>query len=273
MPSNDIAIKLEGVTKRYFINPNRPWQLSDIVRDPRALARQIFPREPFYALQDIDLEVPRGQVLGIIGRNGSGKSTLLRLLVGISPPTRGKVTVHGRYAALLDLAGGFHLQATGRDNAYLNALFMGLPKSEVRRLMPQIIEFSGLGEFIDQPTRTYSSGMYLRLGFSVAIHVRPEILVIDEVLAVGDATFQQKCLEHFAQLKEQGTTIVIVSHAVHMLVDYADRVMIIDSGRIVRDGDPEAVVTEYIGSQPMTLSPAARSAFERTLRAQGFILS
>jgi len=273
MPSsNGTAVRLEGVSKRYFLNPNRPWRLADAVRNPRELARQILPREPFWALQDINLEVPRGQVLGIIGRNGSGKSTLVRVLVGISPPTSGRVTMRGRYAALLELAAGFHPQATGRENAYLNALFMGLPKTEVRRLIPEIIEFSGLGEFIDQPARTYSSGMYLRLGFSVAIHVRPDILVIDEVLAVGDADFQQKCFHHFAQLKDQGTTIILVTHGVNALADYADRVIRLDGGHIVRDGEPDEVVTEYIQSQH-PLSPAARRAFERTLRAQGLIPS
>jgi ABC-type polysaccharide/polyol phosphate transport system ATPase subunit len=271
MPSNNnLAIKLEGVSKRYFLNPNRPWRLGEFVTNPRALFHQLFPREPFWALQDVDLEVPRGQVLGVIGRNGSGKSTLVRVLVGISPPTKGSVTVHGRYAALLELAAAFHPQATGRENAHLNALFMGLSKEETKRLMPEIVEFSGLGEFIDQPVRTYSSGMYLRLGFAVAIHVRPEILVIDEVLAVGDADFQQKCLEHFTRLKAEGTTIVIVTHAVNSLVDYADRVIHMDGGHIVHDGDPEEIVTEYIKSQ-LSLTPAARRAFERTLRAQGLI--
>ena len=271
MRSKDtFAVRLEGVSKRYFLNPNRPWRLRDLATSPRALLHQIFPREPFWALQDLDLEVPRGEVLGVIGRNGSGKSTLVRVLVGISPPTKGRVTVHGRYAALLELAAAFHPQATGRENAQLNALFMGLSKEDTKRLMPDIIEFSGLGDFIDQPVRTYSSGMYLRLGFAVAINVQPEILVIDEVLAVGDADFQQKCLDHFARLKEQGTTIVLVTHAVHTLADYADRVIQLESGRIIRDGDPEEIATEYIQSQ-LSLTPAARSAFERTLRAHGLL--
>lgn len=269
-PSSDYAIKLEGVSKRYFLNPSRPWRLGDIARNPKELLRQLFPREPFWALQDLDMEVKRGQVLGVIGRNGSGKSTLVRVLVGISPPTKGRVTVLGRYAALLELASGFHPQATGRENAHLNALFMGLTKEETKRRMPEIIEFSGLGDFIDQPVRTYSSGMYLRLGFAVAIYVQPEILVIDEVLAVGDADFQQKCFDHFARLKEQGTTIVMVTHAVHTLTDYADRVIQLENGHIIRDGDPEEIVSEYIQSQ-LSLTPAARAAFERTLRAHGMV--
>lgn len=273
MPSNDdVAIRLEGVSKRYYLNPNRPWHLRHLVTSPRALIRQIIPREPFWALQDIDLEVPRGQVLGVIGRNGSGKSTLLRVLVGISPPTRGQVTIHGRYAGLFELGAAFHPQATGRENAYLHALFMGLTKSEVKHLLPEMIEFSGLGEFIDQPMRTYSSGMYFRLGFSVAVHVRPEILVIDEVLAVGDADFQQKCFDHFAKLKEQGTTIVLVTHAVATLSEFADRVVLLDAGRIIREGGPDQIVKEYIEHE-LAISPVAQAAFERTLRSLGFGLT
>ena len=271
MHSEDgVAIRLEGVSKRYYLNPRRPWGLGGLLRSPRTIFRQVFPREPFWALHDINLQVRRGEVLGIIGRNGSGKSTLLRTMVGISPPTTGRVTVNGRYAALLELGAAFHPEATGRQNAYLNALFMGLPKGEAKRLLPEMIEFSGLSEFIDQPMRTYSSGMFLRLGFAVAIHVQPEILVIDEVLAVGDADFQQKCFDHFARLKDGGTTIVLVTHAVGTLSEYADRVIHIADGRIVRDGDPEQVVQQYMESE-LLLTPAAKAHFEKSLRAHGLL--
>lgn len=269
-PSNDAAVQLDQVSKRYYLNPSRPWHMSDLLHNPRGLVRQIFPREPFWALRDIDLVVPRGQVLGVIGRNGSGKSTLLRTLAGMSPPTKGKVSINGRFAALFELGAGFHPQVTGRENAYLNALFMGLPKAEVKRLLPEMIEFSGLGDFIDQPMRTYSSGMYLRLGFSVAIHVRPEILIIDEVLAVGDADFQQKCFDHFAHLKEDGTTVIMVTHAVGTLRDFADRVIILDGGVVARDGGPDEIVDEYVKGL-LEASPAARRAFGRTLAAHGLI--
>jgi ABC-type polysaccharide/polyol phosphate transport system ATPase subunit len=270
MPSNEVAIRLEQVSKRYYLNPNRPWKVGDMVRHPRELIRQVFPREPFWALQDIDLTVPRGQVLGVIGRNGSGKSTLLRTLAGMSAPTKGKVSIDGRFAALFDLSAGFHPLVTGRENAYLNALFMGLSKQEARRLMPDIIEFSGLGDFIDQQIRTYSSGMLLRLGFAVAIYVRPDILIIDEVIAVGDGDFQQKCFDHFARLKEDGTTVILVTHAVATLRDYADRVILLDAGRIVRDGDPEEICNEYMAGL-IQASPAARAVFGRTLVAHGLI--
>lgn len=266
MRSNDeFLVRLEGVSKRYYLNPKRPWQLRDLVLRPQALLRQLQPREPFWALRDVTLGVRRGEILGIIGPNGSGKSTLLRVLVGISPPTTGTVSICGRYAALLDLGAGFHPQATGRENAYLNALFMGLPKREAREKVPEIIEFSGLEQFADQPMRTYSSGMYLRLGFSVAVHVRPEILVIDEVLAVGDADFQEKCLDHFARLKERSTTIVLVTHSVAALRDFADRAILLEQGRVVRDGKPAEVVKEYMRSR-MQASPAARRVFQRALQ-------
>ncbi len=265
---NDFMLRLEGVSKRYYLNPKRPWQLRDLVTRPRTLMRQLRPREPFWALRDVTLSVRRGEIVGIIGPNGSGKSTLLRILVGISPPTAGKVSIGGRFAALLDLGAGFHPQATGRDNAYLNALFMGLPKREAKEKVPEIIEFSGLQQFADQPMRTYSSGMYLRLGFSVAVHVQPEILVIDEVLAVGDANFQEKCFDHFARLKERSTTIVLVTHSVGTLKDFADRAILLDRGRVVRDGDPTEVVDEYVLKQ-VEASPLARRVFQRALQERG----
>jgi len=265
---NDFAVHLEGVSKRYYLNPKRPWQLRDLVARPRALLRQLRPREPFWALRDVTLGVRRGEIVGIIGPNGSGKSTLLRILVGISPPTTGTVSIRGRYAALLDLGAGFHPQATGRENAYLNALFMGLPKSEAKEKVPEIIEFSGLQQFADQLMRTYSSGMYLRLGFSVAVHVQPEILVIDEVLAVGDADFQEKCFDHFARLKERSTTIVLVTHSMGTLKDFADRAILLDQGRVVRDGDPAEVVDEYVLSR-VQASPVARRVFQRALQERG----
>lgn len=270
LSNGDVVMRLEGVSKRYFLNPKKPWRLRDAIMRPRNLLSQIRAKEAFWALRDVTMDVKRGEIVGIIGRNGSGKSTLLRILVGISPPTEGEVTVQGRYAALLELGAGFHPQATGRQNAYVNALFMGLPKDVAKERLPEIIEFSGLKGFADQPMRTYSSGMYLRLGFSVAVHVDPEILVIDEVLAVGDVDFQQKCFDHFAKLKERSTTIVLVTHNVNTLRDFADRVILLDEGSVVRDGEPDAVLEEYL-LRRVDASPAARRVFERSLREQGLI--
>lgn len=267
---DDFVVRLEGVSKRYFLNPTRPWRLREVVGRPRALLRQLWPHEPFWALRDVTLGVRRGEVLGVIGPNGSGKSTLLRILVGISPPTTGSVRISGRYAALLELGAGFHPQATGRENAYLNALFMGLTKSEAKAKVPEIIAFSGLEAFADQPMRTYSTGMYLRLGFSVAVHVQPDILLIDEVLAVGDADFQEKCFDHFARLKERSTTIVLVTHNLDILQDFADRVILLERGRVVRDGEPRDVVSYYLEGL-VRESPAARRVFLRALQERGLI--
>ncbi len=271
MPSSDgLAMRLEGVSKRYYLNPRRPWRLRDLIGRPRSLFRQIVPREPFWALRNVSLEINKGEIVGIIGRNGSGKSTLLSVLAGLSPPTTGRVAVNGRFAALLDLGAGFHPQVTGRENAYINALFMGMPKQRARELVPQIIEFSGLEEFGDQPIRTYSSGMLMRLGFSVAVHVEPEILLIDEVIAVGDADFQQKCLDHFAKLKEQSTTIVLVTHNVTTLREFADRAIFLEHGQVEQDGPPEAVVDAYL-SRRLEASPRARRVFRRALVEQGLV--
>jgi ABC-type polysaccharide/polyol phosphate transport system ATPase subunit len=270
LSDNEYAMRLEGVSKRYFLNPKKPWRLRDLAARPRTVLSRLRLREPFWALRDVTLSVRRGEILGVIGRNGSGKTTLLRVMVGISPPTTGTVNMHGRYAALLELGSGFHPNATGRENAYLNALFMGLPKAEAREKVPEIIEFSGLDQFADQPMRTYSSGMYVRLGFSVAVHVQPEILLIDEVLAVGDADFQNKCYDHFAKLKEQRTTIVMVTHGVGVLKEFADRVVLLEGGRVVRDGDPEEVVDDYMRSR-VQASPRARRVFQRALEQRGLI--
>lgn len=243
--STPYAVQLEGVSKRYLLDPKQKLGAADLVR-PRRLARRLFGRNPFWALRDIDLSVRQGEIIGIIGMNGSGKSTLLRVLAGISLPTEGTVTMNGRYGALLELGAGFHGSITGRQNAYINALFMGMSKEEAQAALPSIIEFSELGDFIDQPMRTYSNGMYLRLGFSVAIHVLPDILLVDEVLAVGDAEFQEKCFEHFRKLRETNVTIILVTHTLETLIGFADRVIQLEKGRIKRQGEPTDVITDYI---------------------------
>ncbi len=262
--SGRYAVQLDHVSKRYLLDPARPWRLKDIVTKPASMLGQLTAKEPFWALRDISLTIEHGEIVGIIGPNGSGKSSLLRILAGISPPSDGTVTIDGRYGALLDLGAGFHPHATGRQNAYVNALFMGLSKAEANEKMPEIIEFSGLGQFIDQPMRTYSNGMYLRLGFSVAIHVQPDILLVDEVLAVGDADFQERCFEHFETLKKRNATIIIVTHNVDTLVDFADRTILLEKGEIKLDGKPGAVVSEYLEILRRS-SPAMERAFQRAI--------
>jgi lipopolysaccharide transport system ATP-binding protein len=243
--ADDTAIAFEHVSKHYSLSLQK--EASDVksmlLHLPRFLSSA---RRPFVALNDVNLRVRRGESLGIIGPNGSGKSTTLRVMSGITPPTSGKVTINGRVSALLELGSGFHPQITGRENAILNAVLLGLTLNEARQVLPAIIEFSELGEFIDQPMRTYSSGMFFRLGFSVAVHVQPEILLIDEVLAVGDAQFQDKCMAHIHGLRRQGVTMVLVTHDMLSLPKFCDRGILIESGQITDEGAPSQVVHNYL---------------------------
>jgi ABC-type polysaccharide/polyol phosphate transport system ATPase subunit len=242
---DDVAIAFDRVSKHYSLALQR--EASDlktmVLHLPRFLSGA---RRPFVALDNITLEVRRGESLGIIGPNGSGKSTTLRVMSRITPPTHGAVTVNGRISALLELGSGFHPQITGRENAILNAVLLGLTLQEARDVLPRIIEFSELGDFIDQPMRTYSSGMYFRLGFSVAVHVDPEILLIDEVLAVGDAEFQRKCMDHIHQLRARGVTLVLVTHDMLSLPKFCDRGILLERGRITDEGTPQQVVHNYL---------------------------
>lgn len=199
----------------------------------------------FEALRSISFEVYKGETFGIIGRNGAGKSTTLGLIAGVLKPSQGRVIVKGRTSPLLELGAGFHPDLTGRENIMLNGVLMGLTRAEVFRKMKEIIEFSELGEFIDQPIRVYSSGMITRLGFSVVAHLDPEILLIDEVLAVGDLNFQKKCLDKMASFKERGVTMVFVSHSMVDVERICDRVMWIESHTIKMVGEPKIVVAGY----------------------------
>lgn len=199
----------------------------------------------FEALRDINFEVYSGEKFGIIGRNGAGKSTTLGLVAGVLKPDRGMVTVRGRISPLLSLGAGFHPELDGRENIVLNGVLLGLTRKEVWRKMDEIIEFSELGEFIDRPVRVYSSGMMARLGFSVVAHLEPEILLIDEVLGVGDIRFQQKCLKKMMSFKESGTTMVLVTHSVASVINICDRAMWIENHVVKMIGDPAEVVEGY----------------------------
>ncbi|MEX2245898.1 MAG: ABC transporter ATP-binding protein [Dehalococcoidia bacterium] len=241
-----VAIRFEGVSKHYSLSLQR--QATDfktaLLHLPRFVAGA---RRPFVALDDVSLTVRRGESLGIVGPNGSGKSTTLRIMAGIAPATTGTVTVNGRVSALLELGSGFHPQISGRENAILNAVLLGLTLQEAHEVLPGIIEFSGLGDArIDQPMRTYSSGMYFRLGFSVAVHVNPEILLIDEVLAVGDAEFQTKCMDHIHGLRRRGVTLVLVTHDMLSLPKFCDRGILLEGGHITDEGTPQQVVHNYL---------------------------
>jgi len=206
--------------------------------------------------------VSPGSTFGLVGHNGSGKSTLLRLIAGIYGPTAGNVTVHGRVAALLELGAGFHPDLTGRENVYLNGAILGLSRREIDDRMDSIIEFSGLGDFVDSPVKIYSSGMYVRLGFAVAVNVDPDVLLIDEVVAVGDEDFQRQCFDHLHQLRRDGTTIVIVTHGLGLVRDICDRAAWMDHGKLMIEGKANDVVDAYLDSvneTPVRPSPPAVS--------------
>src|SRR5450432_1133122 len=204
-------------------------------------------RQHIWALRDINFDVYHGEVLGLIGKNGAGKSTLLKIISRITLPTTGRISGNGRIASLLEVGTGFHSELTGRENIYLNGHIMGMKKKEIDRKFDEIIEFSGVSRFLDTPVKRYSSGMYVRLAFAVATHLDPEILVIDEVLAVGDAEFQQKCLVKIKSIsQEEGKTILFVSHNIQTLRNVCNRALVLDRGKIIASGDPETVLASYI---------------------------
>ena len=207
---------------------------------------KLTPETSVSALKDVSFVADPGEAFGIVGRNGSGKSTLLKIISGILKPTSGIVRVNGRIAALIELGAGFHPEITGRENIYINGIMLGLSRREIDSRFDAIVEFSGIGDFIDQPVKTYSSGMYVRLGFAVAVHVDPEILLIDEVLAVGDEEFSQKCIAKIQELKYRGVTLVFVTHQLDQVRMLCDRAMWLDHGEVTSIGDPARVVDDYL---------------------------
>jgi ABC-type polysaccharide/polyol phosphate transport system ATPase subunit len=212
----------------------------------RSLIRNLRPDETFAAVRDVTFAVPRGRTLGVIGRNGSGKSTLLKLVAGITKPTTGTVKVNGRISALIELGAGFHPEISGRENVFINGIMLGLTKREVTRRFDEIVDFAEMKDFIDAPVKTYSSGMYMRLGFAVAIHVDPDVLLVDEVLAVGDEGFTHKCLDKFAEFKRRGKTILLVTHSLGLVERFCDDALWMDGGSMKGLGDPKRVVGAYI---------------------------
>ena len=212
----------------------------------RSLVKDLNPEHTFPAVRNVTVSVQKGQTLGVIGRNGSGKSTLLKLVAGITKPTSGTVSVQGRISALIELGAGFHPEISGRENVFINGIMLGLTKREITRRFDEIVEFAELEEFIDAPVKTYSSGMYMRLGFAVAIHVDPEVLLVDEVLAVGDEGFTHKCLDKFAEFKRRGKTILLVTHSLGLVERFCDEALWMDGGRMKLQGDPKRVVGAYI---------------------------
>lgn len=224
------VVELRGVSKRFVIHHEKSLK-ERVVNRSKA-------REDFWALRDIDLDIEAGSSIGLVGPNGSGKSTLLKSIGGILQPTRGTVRSRGRMAALLELGAGFHPDLTGRENVYLNASILGLSRATTDQYFDAIVDFSGIERFIDTQVKFYSSGMYVRLAFAVAVHVDPDILLVDEVLAVGDEPFQRKCLNRIRAFQKEGRTIVLVTHSLDQMIDICDRGVVLENGRLVFDGSP-----------------------------------
>jgi ABC-2 type transport system ATP-binding protein len=239
--NKDIAISVKNLYKTFWI----PHKKITSIRGAFVNAFKQKTYEEFKALDNVTFEVQKGEFLGIIGRNGSGKSTLLKILAGVYTGDSGEVTVNGRISPFLELGIGFNPELSGRDNVYLNATVLGLSKRDIERRFDSIVDFSEIRRFIDQQVKNYSSGMKSRLAFSVAIHANRDILLMDEVLAVGDIPFQDKCFDIFRKFKTNGRTIMLVTHEMSIVEDFCDRALILDCSRIVNEGDPKEMVDQY----------------------------
>jgi lipopolysaccharide transport system ATP-binding protein len=252
---SEIAIRVEGIGKKYRIGQKKSGELretfSNILRSfrPAAISQQPAALKEFWALKDISFEVKQGEAVGIIGRNGAGKSTLLKVLSRITKPTTGRFEINGRVSSLLEVGTGFHPELTGRENIYLNGTILGMRRAEIKAKFDEIIDFSGVEEFIDTPVKHYSSGMKVRLAFSVAAHLEPEILIIDEVLAVGDAEFQKKCLGKMEDVTGEGRTVLFVSHNMGAVNQICSKGILISDGSIIGIDKTESVISKYMSFQ------------------------
>jgi len=250
-----IDLKFDGVSKRYRIR-----QEAGTDTEPHSLLYKLKTlrrrAQDFWAVRDVSFEVKRGEALGIIGHNGAGKSTILKLLSNITAPTSGEITINGRLAALIEVGSGFHPDLTGRENVYLSGSILGMRRREIAAKLDSIVDFAGISQFIDTPVKRYSSGMYVRLGFSIAAHLDPDILLLDEVLAVGDAAFQAKCINRIKELEQAGTTIVFISHDLKSVERLCNRVILMEHGQIAATGVPSEVIRHYAPIQkPNIIAP------------------
>jgi lipopolysaccharide transport system ATP-binding protein len=259
---SEFAIRIDGLSKQYQIgrlqqkSRNGNGNLSTALKAPFRYARRLIEKEGvgrggnelFWALRDVSLEIKPGELVGIIGRNGAGKSTLLKILSRITPPTSGHAEIRGRVGSLLEVGTGFHPDLTGRENVYLNGAILGMGKAEINRKFDDIVAFAEIEKFLDTPVKHYSSGMFVRLGFAVAAHLDPEILMVDEVLAVGDARFQKRCLAKMDDVKQQGRTVIFVSHNMSTVSRLCNRIVLLEASRVVMDGEAHKVVNRYLNS-------------------------
>src|SRR6202140_3884111 len=250
-----IDLKFNQVSKKYNIRANGD--------SPKRWYARGFPgrRKPgqMWALRNVSFQVNEGEALGIVGHNGAGKTTILKIISGITTPTAGAMTIRGRLVALVDVSSGFHPELSGIENVYLHGAMLGMRRSEIRQKPDSIVEFSGVGRYIEVPVKRYSSGMFVRLGFAIAAHLDPDILLLDEVLAVGDAAFQAKCLERIAELRKDGRTMVFISHDLAAVYSLCDRALLLSHGSILSDGPPRQVIDEY---QQMTFADQGMSPDE-----------
>jgi len=246
------VIKAEGLGKKYMIRGGKAGPRYRALRDEimsfvREFPRRREPLREFWALENIGFEVQQGDKLGIIGKNGAGKSTLLKLLSRVTEPTTGSITLRGRVSSLLEVGTGFHPELSGRENIFLNGVILGMKREEIRRKFDEIVDFAGVADFLDTQVKHYSSGMYMRLAFSVAAHLEPEVLIIDEVLAVGDAEFQKKCLGKMQDISKGGRTVIFVSHSMQTVTSLCNKCILLEKGHIKRQGPPSEVIVDYLG--------------------------
>lgn len=238
--TSEPIIKIENITKEFRLNKQKTFKefLPALFGGKETVAK-------FNALEDISFEVKKGETIGIIGPNGSGKSTILKLIAGVMSPTKGTITVKGRVSPLIELGAGFHPELTGTENIFLNGAILGLSKQQIKHNFKNIVDFAELWDFIDQPIKHYSSGMYMRLAFAVAVHVNPEILIVDEILAVGDTDFQKKCFARMEEFKKRGATIIFVSHSMPQVENFCTRVIYINNHCLQANGSPQEVIKQY----------------------------
>jgi len=257
--NNQHAIRIESLGKKYMLHHHQQREKYHALRDTFGnsfrnilhwMRRKTKPNKPeeFWALRDVNLNITEGEVVGIIGRNGAGKSTLLKILSRITEPSTGRVTLNGRIASLLEVGTGFHPELTGRDNIYLNGSILGMSRKEIRNKFAEIVAFAEIEKFLDTPVKRYSSGMYIRLAFAVAAHLEPEILIVDEVLAVGDAQFQKKCLGKMNEVARTGRTVLFVSHQMANIIQLCNRCVLLDNGKILADGNTREIVEQYMSA-------------------------
>jgi ABC-type polysaccharide/polyol phosphate transport system ATPase subunit len=263
------AIELADVSKIYRRYGGRQFATLKSALLQRSVLRDLRPRDTFPALKNVSFKVAKGSTFGVMGRNGSGKSTALKLVAGITKPTSGTVRVDGRISALIELGAGFHPEISGRENVFINGIMLGLSKREIQERFDEIVDFAELREFIDAPVKTYSSGMYMRLGFAVAINVNPDVLLVDEVLAVGDEGFTHKCLDKFGEFRRRGKTILLVTHSLNLIERFCDDAVWLDAGEKCAEGDPKRVIGAYLTAVEATEEQLLAATTARAVQEAG----